>query len=277
VAESVNQQVADAVLESHVRALRVGSRARQEALRLLALLEGELVRAIRAIDPSAPALLIARQRLVDQLAGTELRPLLRLRYATIAATTETMAGTLAVFERQNTAQLLATSANLRIDQASLLAADIRATTAAQLLPAVATSQELSATASTWWLRQSARLEERLVDQITVGIVQGEDLQGLLRRVRGTRARGYTDGVMALSRRDATRLIRTQFNSVSNAAQLAVYDSQAQSIPVLQHLSTLDGRTSFICIGRSGLHYTVPDHFPIGHTIPFLGGPSYHWS
>ena len=45
--------------------------------------------------------------------------------------------------------------------------------------------------------------------------------------------------MDLSRRDASRLVRTQFNAVANTAQLAVYDANAQSLSAIRHLSTLD--------------------------------------
>jgi SPP1 gp7 family putative phage head morphogenesis protein len=82
--------------------------------------------------------------------------------------------------------------------------------------------------------------------------------------------------MELSRRDATRLVRTQFTSVVNTAQLAVYDAHAAQLEAVQWLSTLDGRTSLICIARSGLRYSLPDHEPIGHEVVFLGGPPAHW-
>ena len=127
------------------------------------------------------------------------------------------------------------------------------------------------------LRQAANLEQRVYDQLNVGIVQGETLPQLVRRLRGTRANGFTDGVMDISRRDATRLVRTQFNAVANTAQLAVYDANPQSIRAVRWLSTLDSRTSLVCIARSGLLYSIPAHNPINHQVVFLGGPPAHWN
>lgn len=275
MAESVNTQLADAILDAHLRALRVGASARADALRLLRLLEADLAAAIAVADPGAPALLRARQVLLRQLTGEEIHPLVQARYSQIAEATAETATQLALFEAQNTVALLQTVAELGITREvtqATLARQLNNT----LLPSVATSQELSATASTWWLRQAAQLEQRVFDQLNIGIVQGEDIRQLVRRLRGTRARGFTDGVMEVSRRDATRLVRTQFNAVANTAQLAVYDAHPESIRAIRHTSTFDGRTSVLCVGRHGLQYTVPAHTPLGHTIPFLGGIPYHW-
>lgn len=42
------------------------------------------------------------------------------------------------------------------------------------------------------------------------------------------------------------------------------------------MSTLDSKTSRICIARSGLEYNK-DHRPVGHSLPYLGGPGRaHW-
>ena len=66
MAESLNTEISDAVLTQHLRTARVGTATRQEVLRLLALLEADLVAVISVADPSAPALLRARQLILDQ-------------------------------------------------------------------------------------------------------------------------------------------------------------------------------------------------------------------
>ena len=277
MAESLNTDISDALLTQHLRTARVGTATRQEVLRLLALLEADLVAVISVADPSAPALLRARQLILEQLVGDEIRPLVQARYATISETTQTAATRLAVFDAQNTVATINSIAEITVLREAVSSDTLGRLVRETLVPSVATSQELSATVSTWWTRQAANLEQRVYDQLNVGIVQGETLPQLVRRLRGTRANGFTDGVMDISRRDATRLVRTQFNAVANTAQLAVYDANPQSLNAIEHMSTLDSRTSPQCIARDGLRYTVSTHEPIGHAVAFLGGCPYHWN
>jgi hypothetical protein len=276
MAESVNRDLADEVLTVHLRVARVGAATRQSALRVLALLEQDLAEAIMAADPTAPGLLRARQLILRQLRDEDFRPLIQTRYAAMTQLAEDATARLVVFEAQQTAALLSAVITIDIERQAEAEAGLLRQAREALIPAVTTTQELSATASTWWTRQAVNLEQRLFDQINVGIVQGEPVADLVRRVRGTKAQGYTDGVMELSRRDATRLVRTQLASVENTAQLAIYDAHAESLEAVLWLSTLDSRTSLICIARSGLRYTVPEHEPIGHDVVFLGGPPAHW-
>ena len=242
MAEPLNTEISDAVLTQHLRTARVGTATRQAVLRLLGLLEEDLVAVLQVADPSAPALLRARQLILDQLLGDEIRPLVQSRYETISELTQTAATRLAVFNAQNTVATVNAIAEMTVLREPVEEETLGRLVRDTLVPSVATSQELSATVSTWWTRQAAHLEQRVYDQVNVGIVQGETLPHLIRRLRGTRAQGFTDGVMDLSRRDASRLVRTQFNAVANTAQMAVYDANARSLRAVKHLSTLDSRT-----------------------------------
>jgi hypothetical protein len=48
------------------------------------------------------------------------------------------------------------------------------------------------------------------------------------------------------------------------------------IKAVQHVSTLDSRTSLICRVRHGNRYSLPDYQPLrGTRQPYLGGPPYH--
>ena len=48
-----------------------------------------------------------------------------------------------------------------------------------------------------------------------GVVQGEDVDTLVRRIRGTRAQRYADGVMEVNRRGAEAMVRTAVAEVLN--------------------------------------------------------------
>ena len=74
----------------------------------------------------------------------------------------------------------------------------------------------------WWKRQAQDLQRRFADQIRIGMLKGEGLDQLVRRIRGTKAAGYQDGIMVASRRQAEALIRTSVQTATNDARNQLY-------------------------------------------------------
>ena len=83
--------------------------------------------------------------------------------------------------------------------------------------------------------------------------------------------------IAKARRDAMAITRTATQTVANDVRMASYMENADIIKAVQWVSTLDSRTSDICIARSGKTWTFPDFKPIGHSIPWGSGPPAHWA
>jgi SPP1 gp7 family putative phage head morphogenesis protein len=79
---------------------------------------------------------------------------------------------------------------------------------------------------------------------------------MVRRLRGTKAAGFTDGVLQVARHDAERIVRTAVNHVSAHARQAVFESNQNMIKGVQWVSTLDSRTSQICASLDGQVYGV---------------------
>ena len=134
----------------------------------------------------------------------------------------------------------------------------------------------SATGREWWLRLAEKAKQRSYDEINKGIAYGENLQQITTRIRGTKARNYEDGVDALTKREADLVVSTYANGVLNEARKASFDANADVISSVTHVSTLDGRTTLVCISRDGNTYSLPGYLPIPPTTaPFLSGPPYH--
>lgn len=110
----------------------------------------------------------------------------------------------------------------------------------------------------WFDTLQAVDQRRLVEGIQLGLTQGETVQQLTRRVVGTRARQYRDGILTLTRRDAEAVVRTAANHVSNAAREEVWKANADIVQALRWNSTLDGRTSAVCRGRDGAVAPIGD-------------------
>ncbi len=131
-------------------------------------------------------------------------------------------------------------------------------------------------ARTWWQGQDESLQQRFRGEMTRGQLLGETNEQLVRRVRGTAQAGYTDGVMAVSRREATSLVRTSALSTANAAREKTIEDLDDVVDAIQWVSTLDGRTTLICQGLSGKIWTIPDYKPVGHNKAYPGTTA-HWN
>ncbi|MBN7822177.1 minor capsid protein [Bowmanella yangjiangensis] len=98
---------------------------------------------------------------------------------------------------------------------------------------------------------------RIRDAIRIGFVEGETVDQMVRRIRGTRANGYADGLLEIDRRDAESIVRTAVNHLSNYTRQAFYQANDDLVSEWQFLATLDGRTTITCASLSG------KTFPIG--------------
>lgn len=112
------------------------------------------------------------------------------------------------------------------------------------------------TLNDWFTTLRQADARRLQDAITLGIVQEEPVERIVQRVVGTRANGYRDGVLAVTRRNGEAVVRTAINHVSNAARESVWKENKDVITALRWNATLDGRTSKVCMARDGHHTPV---------------------
>lgn len=117
---------------------------------------------------------------------------------------------------------------------------------------------------------------RLANAVRNGFLLGDTSEQIVRSVRGTKARGYKDGVLETSRRNASAIVRT---AVSHTAAVARDEFAAQNSDYIKGkkwLSTLDTRTTSTCQIRDSKRYTL-DNKPVGHKIPYGAGPGrIHW-
>jgi SPP1 gp7 family putative phage head morphogenesis protein len=274
MAEPVNAQIADAMTARLLQVGRTETRQRQEMWAVLVLLEADMLSALREADPAQFSFLVARRRAVQFLLRDEIDPLVTTRYAQIAREVDAFLVALADQEATATRRIVNTATEARTIEEVPSEAAVRRAVRQTRIPSVATPTELSAPGDEWWSRAAAGLVTRVGDSLMVGVSLEEPLPALVARVQGTAANGFADGIMAKAKEDAARLLRTQTTNAVSEARVKVADVNAGAA-LIEHSSVLDNRTSQICLGRHGLRYTVPDHEPVGHSVPYLGGPPYH--
>jgi len=118
---------------------------------------------------------------------------------------------------------------------------------------------------------------RIRDAVRMGFTEGESIDQVIRRVRGTRAAGYQDGILQIGRREAEAVIRTAMSHVANTARDDLFTSNDSVIKAVVWHSTLDMRTSSGCQIRDNKQYDPVTHKPLNHSIPWAGGPGrLHW-
>lgn len=130
-----------------------------------------------------------------------------------------------------------------------------------------------------WRRIGQRTQRAIMDQLREGIRDGQSNAQIVTRIVGGTVEGVAvPGVMRTSRRNARALVNTGVNAVLNASRLATLQASDDVVKALQQVSTLDGRTSEICIAHSGQVWDINTLEPIPPSVlPFNGGPPRHFN
>jgi hypothetical protein len=94
-----------------------------------------------------------------------------------------------------------------------------------------------------WARGLERSRyEKAAAAIRLSVIEGEPIALTVQRLRGTRARRYQDGVLAVTRREAEAISRTAINHVVTKARDTLFAENDDVVKGVQWVSTLDART-----------------------------------
>lgn len=124
----------------------------------------------------------------------------------------------------------------------------------------------------WAANLEASRLAKIRNAVRAGFVEGRTTAEIIKVVRGSKALNYADGLLDTSRREAATIIQTALSHTAQRARAEVYRANADLVKAVVWVSTLDNRTTPECAIRDGLEYTTDSHEPIGHSIPWLGGP-----
>lgn len=112
----------------------------------------------------------------------------------------------------------------------------------------------------------------LRNAVRTGFVEGLTTSDIIKGIRGTRALGYSDGVLNRPRHELAAVVQTALSHTAQTARQTMVDANADLVKAVRWLSTLDNKTSPQCRVRDGLKYTADTHKPIGHAVPWGDGP-----
>lgn len=147
--------------------------------------------------------------------------------------------------------------------------------------------------SEWWGRQAGSTRSAFTREMRLGIASGETNDQLVKRIIGSptgakenviidgkprKVPQRTGGIMDLSKREATSLVRSSTQTVSNRVLQETYGGNTDVIKGVAVLVTLDGRTTTICMSLSGGVWNIITGDPTPDSpkqIPYPGPPPYH--
>lgn len=129
----------------------------------------------------------------------------------------------------------------------------------------------------WYKSLPEQAGNRIADAVQMGIVEGQTTDQIVRRIVGSRALRYKDGILEMNRRDAEAVVRTSVAHTANNAAEELYKANADLVLGVRWVSTLDSRTTSICASRDGQVFAIgegprpPAHWRCrSTTVPDLG-------
>lgn len=98
----------------------------------------------------------------------------------------------------------------------------------------------------WYKALETSTKNQVSNAINTGIADGSSIPDIVRSLKGTRAAGFSDGILAQSRREVTTIVRTAVTHVTARARDMAYAQNSDVVKAVQWVSTLDDRTTEIC-------------------------------
>lgn len=128
---------------------------------------------------------------------------------------------------------------------------------ANMLKALVTKQPMQgALVKEWFGKLADDTAFKVNRQIQMGMIEGEGVEKIVRRIAGTRAAKYSDGILDKSRREIQTIVRTATGEVNSAAREEVYKANAEDLKGVEIIGTLDSSTCLQCANLDGNIYPV---------------------
>ena len=120
----------------------------------------------------------------------------------------------------------------------------------------------SRTAEEWFSGTASADVMRINDMVREGVRSGWTIQEMTRRIVGTKANNYTDGILDTSRRHAETMARTICSGIANNAKNQFYQENDDVVIGVEWLDTLDSRTCARCGGLSRKRWKTKEPHPV---------------
>lgn len=243
---SANESLLESNVRHQVYLQRYSTTVVKKIIKLLNAVDEDLVAQILKRDPTDVTGAWSRKRLERLL--EEIRQINKDAYKAILPALRSELRELALYETEFTEK--AFKASIPIDLNIIRPSN-------EMLFAIVSEDPFQGQLLKEWVKDlEAHRLKRIKKALRIALVEGETIDQMVRRIRGTRSLRYNDGILDASRRDAEALVRTAVNHVTNAARSELYNVNDNLVKGIKWVSTLDGRTSAVCRARDGKVYAL---------------------
>lgn len=259
--KTANMVLLDEITRRSVNLMRYGEHVRGQVFGMLLELQATLIRDLSDMDPlTGPT---ARQRRRMEALFKQTDQTINSTYGEVADYTMVKVADLAHNEAEFSRKALDVAIPIEVSTVAL--------SEEQLAVLVDDAAVLGVPLRSWWAQQSTLQQSLFRTAVRNGVLRGEAIPELVRRVRAPVSEGGAG--MKLLRHHAETLARSAVSTVANAARDETWTANGDLIKSLRWLSTLDSRTTKeFCIPRDGLQYDLETKRPLGHGLPWGAGP-----
>jgi SPP1 gp7 family putative phage head morphogenesis protein len=248
---TANERILDREVNHQINVLGFSNRVTRRIIAILNRVDPDLMGQVIAARERLPASQFAVDRL-DQLLDN-LRRLNAQAYSEVAAELDTELRDLTQAEINFQVRTISTEVPLAV-----------VAVAPQEVYSAAMARPFQGKLlSEWMVNLEAGKAAAIRDAIRIGYIEGETTEQIVRRIRGTRANGYADGLLEITRRNAQAVVRTAVQHTAAFASEMVYEENADIVKAVKYSAVLDTRTTAVCRGRSGKIY------PLGKPRPAI--------
>lgn len=251
-----NTELADAAVRHAIGLQRYTSGELRRMMALLNRVDADIAAIMQKYDPTDVAPRYAEQRLEAMLVA--IRELNAEVYDAFVKALSGDMRDLAAYEAEFQARMIEDAIPVEFDVVKPAPSQVRA---------AAMSRPFQGRLLKEWgkdLQASAFAKVR--DSIRIGFVEGETIDQMVRRIRGTRKENYKDGILEINRRNAEAIVRTAVAHTAQSARDDVFAANADIVKAWKFVATLDSRTSATCRGLDGQVFELgkgpkpPRHF-----------------
>lgn len=251
----------DLLVRHRLDVAKFGRREASVVLGLMAREDAELVALLRRVLPGLP---------VGNVAAAPTQELLRalreLRRTTFGAAHDRLAGDLVQLgqlEGDVIGRLTRRALGVPVAFNPVREGAIRSALARPMFSGV---NGTGRTLQGWFDAMRAADQGRLVEAVQLGVLRQEPVDDIVRRIAGTRANRYADGLLAVGRREAETAAITAVVTVANQAQVEWGKANADVVVGMQRVEMMDERTCEECQGEHGKLVPTGARVPEGYEL-----------
>ena len=293
MAQSINELIQDKMFKFAIKLEQFNQPTQRQIQAMLDTLVDDLRKQLEAAAPGDQ--IPSRKRRRMEALIKQARATIRRQYGAIWPVHQQSLDKLAAVTERGTTQVFNEAFTFEVAEPTLTPQELQALSRDPIV--------LGQHAQEWWEGQSQARQQAYASQMRVGIAAGETNDELVNRIIGKptgkrvaarnedgsikrRRNGKAvmisereGGVMDMGKREATALVRTSAQTVSNDTMMRTYAENQAILKGVAALVTLDGRTTKICMGRSGAIWDPRTGDPLPESTRqegFPGPPPWHW-